>query len=226
MKPGRRLAEARAPDGARLTLDEHDGAFVIRADGQALMHSRAGASEERLGDLVVEALAAHPRPAAKVLIGGLGLGFTLRRVLDGAAADVRVDVAELMPEIVAWNRSWLRDLHGAALDDPRVTVRLGDVGARLNAAAGYALIALDVDNGPVAMVRAGNANLYDARGTARLAAALAPGGRLLVWSAGPDRAYERRLNAMGLAGVRTEASPSHRGARGRGHVIFVADRPA
>ncbi len=236
MKPQVMLAEARAPDGARVTLHAHDRDFVIRVDGQALMHSAAGASEEQLGDLVVEALRASGggtvgagRPGKKsprVLIGGLGLGITLRRVLDGAPAAARVDVAELLPEVVAWNRAWLGAVNGAALNDARVITRTGDVAACLTSGAGYAVIALDVDNGPAAMVRAGNAGLYDARGLARLAAALAPGGRLLVWSAGPDRAFERRLTAAGFVGVRAAAAVTHARARGRGHVIFVAERAA
>ena len=226
MKPQALLAEARAPDGARLTLHAHDGDFVIRAGGQALMHSATAASEEQLGELTVEALRDRKEKRPRVLLGGLGLGLTLRRVLARAAPGVRVEVAELVPEIVAWNRAWLRDLNGAALDDPRVTMRTGDVGRCLTRGADYAAIALDVDNGPVAMVRADNASLYDERGVARLGAALAPGGRLLVWSAGPDRAFTRRLTATGFADVKVVAAPAHARARCRGHVIFVAQKAA
>lgn len=221
MKPQVQLAEARAPDGARLTLHAHDGHFVVRADGQALMHSALPESEERLGELAAEA--AQPRQAARVLVGGLGLGFTLRRVLAGLGRDARVEVAELVPELVAWNRDFLRELHGACLDDPRVAVRLGDVGAALGREK-WDVIALDVDNGPAALVRAGNAGLYDERGVARLAAALRPGGTLLVWSAGPDRAFERRLGAAGFMRVRVEAPRTGTRVRSRGYVIFVAER--
>lgn len=226
MTPQTLLAAARAPDGARLTLHSHDGHFVIRADGQTLMHSATTASEEQLGDLVAEVLVGRVWEKPRVLLGGLGLGFTLRRVLERAPASpgVQVVVAELMPEVVVWNRAWLRELNGLALDDARVTVRVGDVGASLTDGAGYAVIALDVDNGPSAMVRAGNCGLYDARGLARLAAALAPGGRLLVWSAGPDLAFARRLAAAGFAGVRLVQAPAHARARSRGHVIFVAEK--
>ena len=222
MKPQVKLAEARAPDGARLTLHAHDGEFVVRVDGQALMHSAFAESEERLGELAVEA--AKGKKGARVLVGGLGLGFTLRRVLAGAGKDARVEVAELVSEVVEWNRTFLRELNGGALADARVTVRVGDVGAALGRAK-WDVIALDVDNGPVAMVRTGNGSLYDERGVARLAAALRPGGTLLVWSAGADRAFERRLGAAGFVNVRAEAARAGRGerARSRGYVIFVAE---
>ena len=226
MKPQALLAETCAPGGARLTLHAHDGHFAIRAGGQALMHSAASASEEQLGELTAEALRDRGGKRPRVLLGGLGLGLTLRRFLDRSASEVRVEVAELVPAIVAWNRGWLRELNGGALEDPRVTVRTGDVGGCLARGAAYAAIALDVDNGPVAMVRTGNAALYDERGVARLAAALAPGGRLLVWSAGPDRAFERRLAAAGFANVKAVPAPAHAGARSRGHVIFVAEKAA
>jgi spermidine synthase len=232
MKPQVQLAAARAPDGTRLTLHAHDRDFVIRVNGHALMHSAAGASEELLGDLVVECLAAAgsrrdaPPKGAKVLLGGLGLGITLRRVLARLPAGAKVEVAELVPDVVAWNREWLTAVNGAALADPRVTVRVGDVAARLASAASYAVIALDVDNGPAAMVSAGNASLYGDRGLARLSAALRPGGGLLVWSAGPDRAFERRLAAAGFADVRAVPASTTPRARGRGHVIFVARRGA
>jgi spermidine synthase len=125
--------------------------------------------------------------------------------------------------VVAWNRTFLRELNVGAVADARVAVRAGDVGAALGKAK-WDVIALDVDNGPAAMVRAGNASLYDERGVARLAAALRPGGTLLVWSAGPDRAFERRLTAAGLVGVRAEAPRTGARVRSRGYVIFVAER--
>ena len=222
MKPQVQVAEARAPDGARLTLHAHDGQFVVRADGQALMHSALADSEERLGALAAEA--AKQRAGARIMVGVLGLGFTLRRVLAGAGKDVRVAVAELVPELLEWNRTFLRELNGACLADARVTTRVGDVREALGSAK-WDVIALDVDNGPAAMVRAGNASLYDERGVSRLATALRPGGTLLVWSAGPDSAFERRLNGAGLSGVRTDSPRTGARARSRSYVIFVAKRP-
>lgn len=223
MKPQQLLAQARAPDGALLTLHAHDGQFVVRADGQALMHSALAASEVQLGEMASEA--AKARKGACILIGGLGLGFTLRRVLErlGAGEKAEVCVAELLPEVVEWNRTYLRELNGGCLEDARVTVRTGDVGAVLGRGR-WDVIALDVDNGPAAMVRAGNAGLYDERGVARLAGALRPGGTLLVWSAGPERGFERRLAAAGLVNVKAEPARTHAGARSRGYVIFVAQR--
>ncbi len=221
MKPQVLLGEAVAPDGARLTLHAHDGHFVVRVGGQALMHSALAESEERLGELAAEAAA--ETKAARVLVGGLGLGFTLRRVLAGLGKDAKVEVAELLPEMVEWNRGSLRELNGVCLDDPRVAVRIGDVGTALGTAR-WNVIALDVDNGPAAMVRAGNAGLYGERGVARLAAALRPGGTVLVWSAGPDLGFERRLAAAGFVRVTAEPSRSTAKARSRGYVIFIAKR--
>jgi spermidine synthase len=225
MKPQQLLAQARAPDGALLTLHAHDGQFVVRADGQALMHSALAASEEQLGAMAAEAV--RGRKGVHILIGGLGLGFTLRRVLDGlgAAAKAEVCVAELLPEVVEWNRTFLRELNGACMDDARVTVRTGDVGAVLGRGR-WDVIALDVDNGPAAMVRAGNAGLYDERGVERLAGALRPGGTLLVWSAGPEKGFKRRLAAAGMRNVKAEPARTHVRVRSRGYVIFVAERGA
>ncbi len=225
MKPHRLLAEARAPGGASLTLHEHDGAYCVRIGGRELMHSGAAFSEERLGEIGTATLT-RGQPA-RVLIGGLGLGFTLRSVLAHAGPKVAVEVAELLPEIVAWNREFLAALNGAALDDPRVAVRVGDVGAIVRAAAPgrYAAILLDIDNGPAALVQAANARLYDESGIRDLATALAPGGRLVVWSAGADRAFERRLARAGFA-VQAVPVKIHAGARQEAGRLFVGDKPA
>ena len=223
MKPHRLLAETRLPSGAALTLHEHDGSFCIRLAGRELMHSQAAFSELALGEVGTARLPAG-KPA-RVLIGGLGLGFTLRSVLEHTGSAVTVDVAELLPEIVDWNRGHLATLNGALLDDPRVTVEVGDVLelVRRAAPASYDAILLDIDNGPTAMVQAANAQLYDSRGLRLLAAALAPGGRLVVWSAGEDRAFERRL---AQAGFRVQALPVkiHAGARQASGRLFVGDK--
>ncbi len=225
MKPHRLLAEARTPDGAALTLHEHDGSFCVRLAGRELMHSQAAFSEETLGEVGTARL--KRGQLARVLIGGLGLGFTLRSVLVHCGPEVAVEVAELLPAIVAWNREHLSSLNGASLNDRRVTVRIGDVFELVRAAApaSYAAILLDIDNGPAAMVQAANARLYDARGLRLLAAALAPGGRLVVWSAGEDRAFERRLAQAGFA-VQTLPVKLHAGARQAAGRLFVADKTA
>ncbi|HLP01188.1 MAG TPA: hypothetical protein VK163_04120 [Opitutaceae bacterium] len=225
MKPHRLLAETRLPSGAALTLHEHDGSFCIRLGGRELMHSKAAASELALGEVGMAKLACG-KPAT-VLIGGLGLGFTLRRVLELSGPEVAVEVAELLPEVVAWNREHLGTLNGKLLDETRVTMRVGDVFEIVRRAAptSYAAILLDIDNGPSAMVQAANARLYDARGLRLLATALAAGGRLVVWSAGEDRAFERRLAQAGFR-VQTVPVKIHAGARQAAGRLFAGDKVA
>ena len=223
MKPHRLLASARTPDGAILTLHEHDGSHCVRLAGRELMHSQAACSESALGELGMARLV-REKPG-RVLIGGLGLGFTLRSVLERAGAKVVVEVAELLPEIVAWNREHLARLNGALLDDPRVRVVIGDVFELVRRAppAGYAAVMLDIDNGPSAMVQAANARLYDAPGIRMLATMLAPGGRLVVWSAGDDAAFVRRLAGAGLR-VQTVPVKIRAGARQAAGRLFVGDK--
>lgn len=225
LKPHRQLATAPTPDGALLTLHEHDGTFSIRVNGRELMHSSMSESERVLGTLTAERV--PQRGAARVLIGGLGLGFTLRAVLDRVGREATIEVAELVPAIVEWNRGLLGAVHGGSLGDGRVRVQTGDVFELLARAAParFDAIALDIDNGPSAMVQRANARLYDERGVALLARALKPGGRLVVWSAGPDCAFERRLRT---AGFRTQIvrAKSHAGARQEAVTLFVGDLPA
>ncbi len=228
MKPTRKLAHARTPDGLPLTLEEHDGSFCIRINGLALMHSRATTSELHLGELAAERLRTVSAP--RVLIGGLGLGFTLRSVLEPAPPAARVEVAELIPEVVAWNRTFLAGLNGGLLDDPRVRVFEGDVCARLDEAARTAeerfdAILVDIDNGPKDMVQKANLRLYTARGIQKLGAALRPGGRAAIWSAADDPAFASKLARAGFTVEVVRARP-HAGARSRSYAIFVADRPA
>ncbi len=206
-------------------MHEHDGSFCIRLGGRELMHSKAAASELSLGEVGTARLV-RDRPAT-VLIGGLGLGFTLRRVLERTGAETRVEVAELLPAVVAWNREHLGGLNGRLLDEPRVSVQVEDVFEIVRRAppGHYAAILLDVDNGPAAMVQAANGRLYEAHGLRLLATALAPGGRLVVWSAGEDRAFERRL---AQAGFRVETVPVkiHAGARQAAGRLFVGHKVA
>jgi spermidine synthase len=200
---------ARAPDGVELVLARRDREWVVRAGGRVLMSSRAHGSEEALATLALERA---PR-ARSVLVGGLGLGFTLRAALDLLPADARVLVAELVPAVVAWNRGPVAELAGRPLDDPRVRVEGADVAEVAARSPGrFDAVLLDVDNGPSALAHAANDRLYGAAGLAGLRGALRSGGVLAVWSAGADPRFLARL---GDAGFRAEsrAVPGAPGAR-------------
>ncbi len=223
MKPHIKLAETTTPDGGRLTLHVHDGNFSLRVNSKELMHSAASASEMQLGQLAAERISGHKK--ASVLIGGLGLGFTLKSVLDGAGPNVKVCVAELIPEVVEWNRTHLAGLNGALLADPRVKILTENVNATLGraTAAPYDVILLDIDNGPSAMVQAGNARLYDKKGILRIASALKPGGRAAIWSAKPDPSFADRLTSAGLT-VEAVSAKLYATAKRATYTIYVADK--
>lgn len=224
MKPHVKLAEAPAPGGGRLTLHEHDGTFCIRINGQILMDSSATASETLLGELAVDRPLAALNPAPRILIGGLGLGYTLRRVLEGVGPYARVTVAELIPAVIDWNRAHLRSLNGALLDDPRVDLVSGDVVEiiRRAPAASFDALLLDVDNGPVAMVQAANRGLYSRAGIDSIAAALRGGGRAAIWSASRDDSFADRLAAGGFV-VEPVPARTYPAQRRPAHIIYVAD---
>lgn len=222
MKRFERLGEARAPDGSTLTLYRHDGAYLIRVNGVELMSTRRRHSEERLAELACAGLAAVP--AARVLVGGLGFGMTLRAALGALAPDARVVVAELVAAVIAWNQHPEYALAGDALRDPRVELRHADVADVLRASPNaFDAIMLDVDNGADALTTAGNAALYQAAGIRTAVAALRPGGRLAYWSAGHDAAFAAALGRAGLV-VTTTRARAHATAGGS-HVIFVAEPP-
>ncbi|QDZ03041.1 spermidine synthase [Nitratireductor mangrovi] len=220
MIPWETLDTATVPGGREtLRLKRRGTEFSIMLGANELMNSRLSGSEEALARLAIERLAA---PAPRLLIGGLGLGFTLRACLPLLPPQARVTVAELVPAVIAWARGPLAVLHGDSLDDPRVTVLEADVAAAIRQAReGWDAILLDVDNGPEGLSRAGNDALYSAGGLAAARSALAPGGVLAVWSARPDRGFTRRLRAAGLAveEVTVRAGTTRRGAR---HVIWLA----
>lgn len=215
MVPWNELGRARLPDG-ELVLARRGDEYVLRMRGAELMNSRSHASEEALATFGCAGLAATRR--AKVLIGGLGMGFTARAALDALAPDAQVVVAELVPEVVAWNRGPLADLARRPLDDPRVEVRIGDV-ANAIGAGGYHAILLDVDNGPDAFTAPGNARLYGLRGLIRARHALVAGGRLAVWSVAGARAFTDRLRGAGFAVEIQKVGP-------RKHVVWVATSKA
>lgn len=222
MKPHVKLAEALSPDGKRLTLHAHDGHFSLRVDSKELMHSAATASELQLGQLAASRISGAGE--SRVLIGGLGLGFTLKSVLEVATPRTKVCVAELIPEIITWNRTHLAGLNGALLDDPRVTTLTENICSVLGRSQPvYDAILLDIDNGPTAMVQAGNARLYDKRGIERIAAALKPGGRAAIWSARPDEAFGYRLKQAGFS-VEVVAAKLYATAKHNSYTIYVADK--
>jgi spermidine synthase len=220
VKPRELIGEAEVPGGPPLRLVSHDGAFIIMLDRNELMSSRMSGSEKALATMTCERLGA--RPAPRLLIGGYGMGLTLRAALAELGDDASIVVAELVPGILEWARGPMAAMTGGCLDDPRVEVVIEDVGAVIEAGRrGYDAILLDVDNGPDGLTRPGNDGLYDTRGLARARAALKPGGVLAVWSAGRDPAFTRRLANAGFAveEVRVRARENGKGPM---HVIWFA----
>jgi spermidine synthase len=219
MKPQVTLERSVTPDGKELVLYERDGVFVIRVNGMELMSSRAHGSEEEMATLVLAGVKAR-KP--HILVGGLGMGFTLRAVLNAIPTSGLITVAELLPEVVRWNRDHLAHLTGSPLDDTRVTLIEGDVGQVMASRADtFDAILLDVDNGPAALTDPRNARLYLADGLATIRNSLCRGGILGVWSASPDRQYERALRRAGYR-FDTHTVRARRGAKGPKHTIFVA----
>ncbi|MCE9609860.1 MAG: hypothetical protein K8R23_06585 [Chthoniobacter sp.] len=221
MKPFRNLAQTRTPDGSLFTLHEHDGDYFLKLNGRQLMSTTATVSELLLAQLPCARLAGVPQ--ARVLIGGLGLGYSLQRVLALVGPRAVVHVAELLPEVVAWNREYLHAVNGRLLDDPRVEILVGDVFEIIRKAgkAAYDAILLDVDNGPTSFVQPKNSRLYDRHGFGLIRRALRPGGKVAFWSACPEPGFIRNL---GRAGFATQAVPAkaHERAKREAHVIYLA----
>lgn len=221
MTPRELVGTAEVPGGPPLRLFRRGRDFMIVLDRNELMSTRAFGSEEALGTLTCERLAG--RKAPQLLIGGYGMGFTLRAVLAKLGADARVDVVELVPGIIDWARGPMAELTAGCLDDPRVTLTMSDVGDAIRAGtARYDAILLDVDNGPDGLTRPANDGIYTDRGLAEARAALRPGGVLAIWSAAPDPKFARRLAQAGfrVEEVRTRARNNGKGAT---HVIWFAE---
>lgn len=224
MLPWILLASATAPQGETLRLLRRGDEFSIRlADGNELMNSRLGGSEEALATIALSRL--RGRGAPRILIGGLGMGFTLRAALAVAPPDARLIVSEIVPELVDWASGHMASVFRGCLSDNRVEVWQGDVcDAISEATASFDAILLDVDNGPDGLTRAGNAALYGDAGLQSTYRALVPGGVLAVWSAAPDRNFSKRLSGSGFE-VQSDTVRAGRTKRGNRHTIWTAVRP-
>jgi spermidine synthase len=219
MKPFERLAEARTPNGTLLELYRHDGSYLIRAGGIELMSTRRHLSEDRLAEVACAPVCDGVR--TRVLIGGLGLGFTLRAALRELRDDAEVVVAELVPEVIAWNADPQYGLSIEAMDDPRVRVVHDDVVNVLRAnPRGFDAIMLDTDNGPDGMLMSENARLYARRGIEATMGALRTGGTIVYWSVGDDPKFATALRGAGLD-VTTLRVRAHATARAV-HTLYVA----
>jgi spermidine synthase len=222
MVPRELIDTAHAPGGVELRLFRRGADHMIVLDRNELMNSRMSGSEEALAVMTCERL--KGRAAPHLLVGGYGMGFTLRAALAVLGADARITVVELVPEIIRWARGPMADLTAGCLDDPRVTIVEGDVAAAIAAARGsYDAILLDVDNGPDGLTAAANGRLYAARGLEIARAALTPGGILAVWSAAPDKPFARRLADAGFA-VEEVVVRARSNGKGPRHVIWFATR--
>ncbi|QKC94731.1 spermidine synthase [Mesorhizobium sp. NZP2298] len=220
MIPWVQLDSAKTGDGVQeLRLKRRGSEFSIMLGTNELMNSRLSGSEQALAKLSCQKIAGHRQP--RILIGGLGMGFTLRAALAELGKDASIVVAELVPAVVAWARGPMAEVFGDCLDDPRVAIEETDVGQLIRfEPAAWDAILLDVDNGPEGIVHKGNDALYSLAGLGAARSALKPGGVLAVWSQGPDTGFTRRLKQAGFAveEVNTRAN----GKRGARHVIWIA----
>ena len=222
MIPWTLLDTAQIPGGGELRLMRRGAEFSIKLGQNELMNSRLSGSEQALATLTCDRLQGCKKP--RLLIGGLGMGFTLRAALSALDTDARIVVAELVPEVVAWARGPMAEVVGDSLTDPRVSIRELDIGAAIRAErSAYDAILLDVDNGPEGLSREANDALYNRSGLAAAHAALRPGGVLAVWSSGPDPRFTQRLFKAGfdVDEIKTRANGKRGGAR---HVIWIATR--
>jgi spermidine synthase len=222
VKPLQLLAQTSTPDGTVLKLVRRSDEYIIFANGKSLMSSRMHGSEEALATLACQRARTLEKP--RVLIGGLGMGFTLRATLDLLPPDARVLVAELVPAVADWNRGPLGPLAGHPLQDQRVRVEVDDVALVLRSHLGqFDAVLLDVDNGPAALTSSSNDALYDYRGIAAARAALKMDGVLAVWSAQEDRRFEQRLR-HGRFEVEVQRVRGRLHQGGPRHTIFLAHK--
>ena len=223
MLPWIELATATAPQGGAIRLLRRGDEFSIRLEGgNELMNSRLSGSEEALATLAFDRLGG--RRAPRFLIGGLGMGFTLRAAQTVAPPDALLIVSEILPDLIDWATRHMKTVFGDCLSDPRVEVRAGDVGASISeATAAFDAILLDVDNGPDGLSRVGNDALYSEAGLLSARKALTTGGVLAVWSAAPDQSFSKRVARCGFD-IRTQTVRASRTKRGARHTIWIAVR--
>lgn len=221
MIPWTLVDRTQVPGGGELRLMQRGAEFSIKLDGNELMNSRLSGSEQALATLACDIIGARNQP--RMLIGGLGMGFTLRAALAALPKDAHIDVAELVPAVVAWAHGPMAEIYGGSLGDKRVSIHETDVGALIGrGASSYDAILLDVDNGPDGLSRPGNDALYSAAGLGAAYAALRPGGALAVWSSAPDASFTKRLRHAGFS-VDEKRVRAH-GSGGARHVIWLAKR--
>ena len=223
MIPRETIATARIPGGEELCLVRHGADFMITVARNELMSTRMRGSEEALATMSCAHIAACAKP--QMLIGGYGMGFTLRTALRALSADANITVAEIVPEIIAWARGPMRRLTDGCLDDGRVTLVIDDVGMLIHSAtSGYDAILLDVDNGPEGLTRRRNDNLYSPAGLRAAKSALRAGGILAVWSSSADAAFTRKLSQAGFT-VSEVGVSAHTDEEGLNHHIWFARKP-
>jgi spermidine synthase len=216
------LDKAQVPGGGELRLMRRGGEFSIMLGANQLMNSRLSGSEEALATLALEKIRTRERP--QILIGGLGMGFTLRAALAALGSKARIVVAELVPAVVRWAHGPMADVFGESLTDPRVSIRETDVSDLIRSgSSSFDAILLDVDNGPEGLTREANDALYDRNGLSAARAALHPGGVFAVWSSGPNPGFTQRLRKAGFSvdEARVRANGGRGGAR---HVVWIATR--
>ena len=224
MIPWLQLDTARVPGAdVQLRLMQRGAEFSMMLGQNELMSSRLSGSEEALATLACRRIEAAKSP--HLLIGGLGMGFTLRAALAVLGSDARIMVAELVPAVIAWARGPMAGIFGDSLDDPRASIREADVVDVVRSHdSAFDAILLDVDNGPEGLIRKANDALYDLKGLKAIRRALRPGGVLAVWSSGPNPLFSKRLGAAGFEvnEVAVRATTKRSGAR---HVIWFATKP-
>ena len=222
MKPTVRLAAARTPDGGEMVLYQHDRDFSIKINGQDLMHSRQHESELALARLGCAHLTGPKAP--NILIGGLGMGYTLRQALDMLGPSARVVVSELMGAIVEWNREFFGKLNGLPLGDKRVGLEMGDIFELISRSKSrFDTILLDIDNGPDALTDSGNRRLYGHEGIRACRSALRKNGCLSVWSAEPSKKFEQLLMSCSFH-VRRFRVTAYKGSKSQSRFVWVASQ--